>query len=537
MNIFKKLFPYSLCFTSACSMLYAETITVSLDKATIPQLQKAMEQGTLTSEQLIEMYLERVAAYDKQGPNLNSILHLNSEALSVARALDEERKATGPRSLLHGIPIIPKDNYDTIDMPTTGGFRGLEGSIPNRDAYTIRRLREAGAIILAKANLDEFNSGSSGTSGLGGQVLNPYNLNKSPGGSSAGSGAAIAAVFGQVGLGTETGSSIRNPSTKNNLVGIAPTLGLVSRHGVLPSSILLDRTGPMARNVTDAAIVLSAISGMDAGDLITAQSLGKFPLEGYLDSLDSSALRKARIGVLRENFGSDPEDEEGLAVIDEAIAKIKESGAVMIDPLPTGLDWFTLLRDISSGGGERKEALAIYLTGRGDETPVKSLKDIIDTDLALGKLKSGLERAEAAPPLYANPDYISFARNRAAFQELLIELYDRYDLDAIIYPYQTKPEWTIAEAAPEGGAVSGAPNYDVLGRGTRVSTASGFPAITVPAGFTESDGMPIGLEWLGRPWDEEKLIRLTYAYEQAYPQRKLPETTPRFDQHIVVFEE
>ncbi len=410
----------------------AETVRVPLHEATIPEIQKAMEQGKLTSEKLVSLYLARIAAYDKQGPALNSIITLNTEALAVARALDEERKTKGARGPLHGIPVLPKDNYDTSDLPTSGGFKGLAGSIPLRDAFTIRRLREEGAIILAKANLDEFNSGSSGTSGLGGQTKNPYNLLKSPGGSSAGTGAGLAAVFAQTGMGTETGSSIRNPSTKNNLVGLAPTLGLVSRHGVLPSSILLDRTGPMGRNVTDVALTLQAVAGMDAGDLLTTASLGKIPEEGYASFLKKGALKHARIGVLRENFGDLPEGAEGRAVADTAIKALNDAGAVLIDPVPLGLDLFTVLKDVSTSSAERREALAVYLANRPADSKIKSLADIIESGLALGKLQKGLERAQKAPPMYANDDYAAFVRNRAAFQQVILELFARYDLDAIV---------------------------------------------------------------------------------------------------------
>lgn len=520
---------------SVGSLHSAENVRVALADATIPELQLAMEQGTVTAEKLVRLHLARIAAYDQKGPTLNSLIHINAKALDEARALDAERKAKGPRGPLHGITVLPKDNYNTNDQPTSGGFKGLAGSIPEHDAFTIRRLREAGAIILAKANLDEFNSGSSGTSGLGGQTKNPYNLLKSPGGSSAGTGAALAAVFGQIGLGTETGSSIRNPSTKNNLVGLAPTLGLVSRHGVVPSSILLDRTGPMARNVTDVAITLHGIGGMDAGDLLTAASLGHFPAEGYLSHLKKDALKHARIGILRENFGADADGAEGRAVADAAIKALDEAGAVLIDPLPVGLDLFTVLKDVSTSSAERREAMNNYLVSRGSGTTMKTLADIIASGQALGKLQAGLERAQAAAPMYQNPDYDAFARNRAALQKIVLDLFDRYDLDAIAYPYQTIPEWTIAEAAPEAGAVAGAPNYDKLGRGTRISTATGFPGLTVPAGFTASDGMPIGLEFLGKPWSEGPLLGLGYAFEQATKHRTLPASTPALDGEWIEF--
>ncbi len=534
-----RLLRLALCsFVATAGALFAADAVktrVPLAEATIPELQLAMEQGTLTSEKLVSLYLARIAAYDKQGPALNTIITLNQKALEQARALDAERAAGKVRGPLHGIPVLPKDNYDTADLPTSGGFKGLAGDIPLRDAFTIRRLREGGAIIIAKANLDEFNSGSSGTSGLGGQTKNPYNLAKSPGGSSAGTGAGLAAVFAQIGLGTETGSSIRNPSTKNNLVGLAPTLGLVSRHGVLPSSLLLDRTGPMARNVTDVAIALHAVGGMDAGDLLTAASLGRFPAEGYLGHLKKDALKHARIGVLRENFGSDADGAEGRAVASAAIKALDEAGAVLVDPLPVGLDLFTVLKDVSTSSAERREALSIYLGNRRPDGPIKSLADIISSGQALGKLQKGLVRAQEAPPMYQNPDYDAFARNRAALQRIILDLYDRYDLDAIVYPYQTILEYTIEEAAPQAGAVEGAANYDKLGRGTRISTATGFPGLTVPAGFTASDGMPVGLEFLGKPWSEGELLGLGYAFEQATKHRKLPASAPALDGEWIEF--
>lgn len=516
----------------------AERVRIPLHEATILDIQKAFDQGTLTAEELVGMYLKRIEKYDQQGPALNSILTLNEGAITEARKLDIERSKTGPRSLLHGIPIIPKDNFDTADMPTTGGFKGLKDSIPIRDAFTIRRLRESGAIILAKSNLDEFNSGSSGTSGLGGQVLNPYNLSKVPGGSSAGSGAAIAAVFGQVGLGTETGSSIRNPSTKNNLVGIASTNGLVSRAGIVPSSIILDRAGPMARSVTDAAIVLQYMAGMDAADLTTIASVGKMPVNGYYSFLDEDALKGSRIGVLRANFGSDPEDAEALSQIDKAIDSLAEGGATLLDPIPVGsIDMFEMLRTVSGSSGERAEAMNHYLAGRGPDVPVKTMREIVNSGLALGKLQERLNESLREEPMYRNADFANFIRNREAFKKLVISWFKNYELDAIVYPYQTKPVYTIEQAAPNQGETRPEfNNYDVMGRGTRMSTATGFPGITVPAGFTASDGMPVGLEFLGRPFDEGKLIGICFAYEQGHSKRKLPSITPPLEAEWIEFD-
>ena len=252
-----------------CGAGFAAAAELDLATATVLDLQEAYDAG-LTSERVVEVYLKRIEAYNQAGPKLNAILTLNPRALEIARELDAERKATGPRSPLHGVPFLVKDNYDTFDMPTTGGAKALAGLTPPRDAFTVARLRSAGAIILAKTNLDEFARGATGTSSLGGQVLNPYNLAKIPGGSSGGSAVGVTTLMGWIGLGTETGSSIRNPSTKANLVGFSPSQGLVSRGGIIPISITYDRAGPMTRNVTDAAVAMSVMAGTDAAGFAAA---------------------------------------------------------------------------------------------------------------------------------------------------------------------------------------------------------------------------------------------------------------------------
>ena len=280
--------------------LVAGAATFRLEEATVTDMNAAFDAGELTSEQLTQLYLNRIEAYDEQGPSLNSIITINPNALQTAAELDKERQTIGPRSPLHGIPILLKDNYDTFDLPTTAGSLSLEGSIPPDDAFVVDKLRDAGAVILGKTNLDEFARGSSGLSSLGGQTRNPYALDRVPGGSSAGTGAAIAANFATAGLGTETGVSIRNPATNNNLVGIAPTEGLVSRDGVVPISFTQDRAGPLTRSVSDAAVVLSAIAGYDTSDPVTANSIGKIPAQGYTSFLDENSLNGARIGVLQD---------------------------------------------------------------------------------------------------------------------------------------------------------------------------------------------------------------------------------------------
>jgi len=516
----------ALSFAAVFNFQLTHAATLDLETATILDLQKAYDAG-LTSEKVISVYLERIAAYDQKGPKLNSIIAINDKALTVARELDAERKTKGPRSLLHGVPILVKDNYDTYDMPTTGASKALAGSTPMYDAFTIKKLREAGAIILAKTNLDEFARGGTGTSSLGGQTLNPYNLKKIPGGSSAGSGAAVAALFGQVGLGTETGSSIRHPSSKNNLVGFSPSQGLVSRQGIIPISITYDRAGPMARSVTDAAITMSIMAGTDAADLFTLNSLGHAPKDNYLSALKADGLKGARVGVLRDLFGKDKEDQPAVDLVNAAIAKLKEQGATVIDPLDPGVDLWATLRDTNAGTGEYKQAINAYFAARGSATPVKNLGELIASGGYLGRLKKNYEESNAVAEMTHNADYIGRYKGKIVIRERMMQLMQQWQLDALIYPFETKPAKTIEEAAPNKGetAVTDPFNNRVPGGGNRLSTVSGLPTIVVPVGFNK-DGVSVSLEILGKLYDEATVIKLAYAYEQANHNRKLPKTTP-----------
>ena len=312
-----------LCL-SAAPPLGAQS--VDLDAATIQQLSAAMDAGTLTSERLVSLSLARLAAYDDQGPRLNSILTLNRSALAQARALDAERRATGKRSLLHGIPVILKDNYDTRDLPTTGGSILLEGSVPPDDAFLVKRLRDAGAVILAKANLSEFASGSAFSS-LGGQTRNPHDPLRTPSGSSGGTGASIAAAFATLGLGTDTGGSIRGPSTVNGIVGLKPTLGLLSRDGIIPLALSFDTGGPMARHVSDVAVALDVLAGVDDADTVTWRSRGRTD-SAYVRHLRANALAGARIGVARDFMGHDAEVDW---VTDAALARMRAAGATIVE--------------------------------------------------------------------------------------------------------------------------------------------------------------------------------------------------------------
>src|SRR5690349_6528658 len=300
--------------------------TVDLDAATIAEVNAAFAKGTLTSEKLMQTFLSRIDAYDRKGPTLRAVITVNPKALDTARAMDAERKTKGPRSPLHGVPVIIKDNIDTADMPTTGGSVMLEGWVPPDDAFVVKKLRDAGAVIIAKTNLSEFASGAAHSS-LGGQILNPHDLTRSPAGSSGGTGASIAAAFAMAGLGTDTGGSVRGPSTANGIAGMKTTMGLVSRDGVIPLALSFDTVGPMARSVYDVAAMLSVIAGVDAADAATKAGQGR-GMADYTQALKTDSLKGARLGIARDFMG---QDEDVDWVMESAFEAMKKQGATLVD--------------------------------------------------------------------------------------------------------------------------------------------------------------------------------------------------------------
>ena len=486
--------------------------TFDLSTATIEDINEAFDSGSLSAEKLVQMYLDRIEAYDKQGPSINAMIYVEPKALEIARALDQERKEKGPRSKIHGIPFILKDLFDAEGQPTTGGFVGLEGSMPWRDGWVAKKLKENGGIILGKANLNDwFARAPWGASTIGGQTLNPYALEYVPGGSSSGTGAGIAAAFAQVGFGSETGVSIRNPTSENNLVGLAPTLGLVSRTGMIMSALTHERGGPMSRSVYDLAATLEAVAGFDAEDLVTMASRGKIPEGGYVQFVDPEhGLKGARIGVLREMFRSGPAHEEALLLIEAAIAQLQEAGATVIDPVSTGLPLLTLATNTRVSSWEKKVATDYYLSGLGPDGKYKSLTEMIDAN---PELLSGLRERDAVDDLDFNKEYHSRLKNRAMMGEALIRLMDEFELDALVFPFKTLPATKIADgwSNREGD--------------NALSSQTGFPGLLVPAGFTK-DNLPIALEFFGRPFSEPTLIKLASGYEAISKKRKLPENTP-----------
>jgi amidase len=469
----------------------------------ITQLQAAMASGQVTSGQLVSQYIARIKAYDQAGPRLNSVIAINPRAASDARELDRERRERGPRGPLHGIPVLLKDNFDTADMPTTGGSLALVGIVPSRDAYQVRMLRRAGAVLLGKVNLHELALGLTTVSSYGGQTIDPYDRSRAPGGSSGGSGVAASACFAAFTMGTDTSGSIRIPSSHNSIVGLRPSLGLSSRAGIIPFGHTQDTGGPMARTVEDIAVILDATVGYDASDPSTAASSGRIP-RTYVSSLKTGALTSARVGVLSEFFGTAPEDADVAAVVRRAIDEMKTRGATTIEiEVP---DLAKLVAAANLLTQELKFYLGDYLKNAGAHA--SSVDDLLESGLHSSSLQGILDIANAIPNDYlSSEDYKARLAARDTLGKALLSVIDANRLDAIVYP-------TIRRIAPVvGGAQAGS--------NAALSANTGFPAISVPAGFTPG-GFPVGVELIGRPFAEPTLLALAFDYEQATHHRRPP---------------
>lgn len=497
-----------------------------LSTATVADINAAFDKGALTSEKLVSLYLARIEAYDKKGPAINSLIAVNPNALAEARALDAERKEKGPRSPLHGIPVILKDNYNTVDLPTTAGCVFLAGSVPSTDAFITAKLRTAGAIILAKANTSEFalSGKSNGFSSLGGQTLNPHDLTRGPAGSSGGSGAALAAWFAPIAFGSDTGGSIRGPSSANGTPGLKPTLGSLSRAGIVPLALSFDTGGPMARNVYDLAVTMNYVTGVDPLDPATKTSAGKLP-EDFTTSLKKDALKGARFGVLRDFMGADMEVD---AVIESAIATLRANGATVIDiKLPDYLlkprqSIFNVVRM-----AEFKAQITEYLQTLKPGFPRShaELLKLADDYLAKPSGRPGVpnaarweifrDEAEKGKEL-TDPEYIA-ARDHglALVRETISGILTNQKLDAFIYHTSPKPALPIKRdyTAPQPES------------GTSLANFSGFPDAIVPAGATRNR-LPVTLSFIGPAFSEARLLGFAYAFEQIANARLTPSTTP-----------
>jgi amidase len=489
-----------------------------LDELSISDLQQGLQSGKYSSKSLVEKYTDRINDLDRKGPTLRSVIELNPDAEAIAAALDRERKERGARGPLHGIPILIKDNIDTSDrMMTTAGSLALVGAKPAQDAFVAKKLRDAGAVILGKTNLSEWanfrsNKSSSGWSGRGGQTRNPYALDRNPCGSSSGSGVATAANLCAAAIGTETDGSVVCPSSANSLVGIKPTVGLVSRSGIIPIAHSQDTAGPMARSVTDAAILLSAIAGEDARDAMTKESRGKGAPD-YTKFLDREGLRGMRLGVARKHFGF---SERVDKLMSDLIAEMKRLGAVFVDPadIPTSgkfddSEFEVLLYEF-------KTDLNAYLAGLGPQAPVHSLKDIIafnERNRAREMPYFGqdiMEKAEAKGPLTSKKYVQALRKNHLLTRTQGIDfIMNKYRLDALIAPTGGPPwptDWLNGD--------------HFTGGYSSASAVAGYPHITVPAGYVF--GMPVGLSFFAGPYSEGKLIKMAYAFEQATKIRRPP---------------
>jgi amidase len=493
-----------------------------LDEITVNGLQEGMVSGRFTAQSITEKYLARIESIDKHGPAINSVIEVNPDAMSIAKALDKERKQKHLRGPLHGIPILIKDNIDTSDrMMTTAGSLALVGSRPPKDSMVAQKLREAGAVILGKTNLSEWanirsNQSSSGWSGRGGLTKNPYALDRNPCGSSSGSGAAVSANLSTIAIGTETDGSIVCPANANGVVGLKPTVGLVSRSGIIPISHSQDTAGPLCRTVRDAAILLGALTGVDVEDKATTESRGKSYAD-YTQFLVADGLRGARIGVVRATFGFNAGVD---AVMDTALDQLKSQGAVLIDPAQIETRGKFDESELTVFMYELKADLNAYLARLGPRSPVHTLLEIIEfnekhreqempyfgQDLFL--------KSETKGPLTSQEYLDALKKNhQLARTEGIDAVMDKHKLDALVAP-TGGPAWLT-------DLVAG----DHFGGGSSSSAAvAGYPNISVPAGYVF--GLAVGISFFGRAWSEPVLIRLAYAYEQASKQRKPPQFLP-----------
>jgi amidase len=499
----------------------------ALDEATIDDLQSRMRSGSDTSQSLVQQYLSRIDAIDQRGPAINSVIELNPDALTIAAQMDAERKAGKVRGPMHGIPVLIKDNIDTADrMHTTAGSLALAGNIASRDSFVADRLRAAGAVIMGKTNLSEWANfrsthSSSGWSGRGGQTRNPYALDRTPSGSSSGSGSATAASLCAVSIGTETDGSVTSPAAAAGLVGIKPTLGLIGRSGIIPIAHSQDTAGPMARTVRDAAILLGVLTGVDPRDAETRLSAGHSRTD-YTAVLDRDGLRGARIGVARKHYTGYSVETDKL--LEHALELMKQHGATIVDPA-----------DIATAGTvddsefdlllyEFKADLNAYLSQTKSNVGVRSLADVMafNTKNASSELRyfgqEIMEQAEKKGPLSEKTYLSALAKNRLAMRDKGIDAtIKKHKLDALLAPTQGPAALIdLVNGDPGGGGSFTAP-----------AAVAGYPHITVPMGF--SRGLPVGLSFVGQAWSEPTLLKLAYAFEQAAPARRKPTFAPTAD--------
>lgn len=498
-------------------LLSAQTPGFQVTEATISQVHNAFRTGRLSCRALVDLYLRRIEAYDKTGPAINSIILVNPDVQKDAAELDRRYRQTGPTGPLHCVPIIVKDNFETKGLQTTDGALALKGFLPAEDAFQVRRVREAGAIILAKANLAEwaFTPYETVSSILPGYTKNPYALDRVTAGSSGGTAAAVAASLGLVGLGSDTGNSIRGPSAHQALVGIRSTMGLTSRAGVMPLSTLADIAGPMARTVEDAVKVFQVIVGTDPNDPVTAPADAHLP-RNYTAGLRPGGLQGAVIGVLRQAYERETTDPEVVKVFMKAVEDLRKAGATIVDPATIeGLAEIRRPRGVGSCQGFKYD-INQYLESRGDKVPVKSLADIIKSGGFHPSAQRRLEVAEKDTPNGPGSEACQADREyREKYRQAVVKAMEQYKLDAFVYPTWSNPPRLIGDLNTPHGDNS-----------QFFAPTTGFPAITVPMGYTRGGVLPAGITFFGKAWSEPLLLKLVYGYEQATHHRHAPASTP-----------
>ena len=487
-----------------------------LEETTIASVHAAFRTRALTCRALVRQYLERIAAYDKRGPAINALVIVNPAALAVADSLDTRYAKSGPVGPLHCIPVIVKDNFETTDLQTTAGSLALEGWRPPQDATMVRKIRDAGAIVLAKSNLAEwaFTPYETVSSILPGYTRNPYALDRVTAGSSGGTAAAVAANFGEVGLGSDTGNSIRGPSAHQALVGIRSTMGLTSRAGVIPLNAVADIAGPMARTVADAVAVFNVVVGSDAADTVTASADAKREPD-YRVFLRRGSLNGARIGVLRQAYERPTLDPDVKTVFDRAVLALRAAGATIIDT--ARVDSLDAIQRGQQGGCNRFRAdLERYFAARAPNAPVKTIDEILRSRKFHPTVEQRLrDAAQVTESPEQSAGCHSRERVRSALRTAVLQLMDSLRLDALVYPTWSNPPRLIGDLnTPHGD------NSQLF------SPSTGFPAITVPMGYTREQQLPAGITFFGRPWSEGRLIALAFDFEQATTHRHAPASVP-----------
>ncbi len=486
-----------------------------IEEATIAQVHREMQAGRLTCHDLVASYLHRIAAYDKVGPAINSIVLLNPDVQAQADDLDRRFRQSGFAGPLHCVPVIVKDNFETQGIRTSNGSLALSTFVPDKDAFQVKKIKNAGALVLAKSNMAEwaFSPYETVSSILPGYTKNPYALDRVTAGSSGGTAAAVAANFGLVGLGSDTGNSIRGPSSHQALVGIRSTMGLTSRSGVFPLSLLADIAGPITRTVEDAALVLSVVAGSDPADPVTAAADAHLPAN-YTAALKPAGLRGAVIGILRQAYERDSTDPDIVHVFNKAVEDLRKAGATVVDA-KVALENVKRPSETGPCMGFKYD-INHFFASEGDRMPVKSLEDVIKSGRFHPSVEYRLNEAQNGPE--NGPDSAACQADstfREDVRHAVLETMDTLHLDAFVYPTWSNPPRLIGDLNTPAGDNS-----------QFFSPATGFPAINVPMGYTRGGQLPAGMTIYGRPWSEERLIVLAYAYEQATHWRRPPASTP-----------